>query len=79
VGAGGGRSAEANKEGGGGVIKTIEDLVEAYVRGDVTDPLILDNDHVSVNGRNGQVAFVSDPWALLRALLDDAGIPWDEA
>lgn len=60
------------------MIRTVENLIEAYVRGNVVAPLLLDNDNVSVDGRDGRLAFEMHPEVLLRALLDEAGIPWEE-
>lgn len=76
-----GLSAEVTPRTGhlAGKIQTVEDLVQAYVHGALdaeTDKLILDNDNVTLY-KGDETVFEMHPEELLRALLDDAGLPWD--
>ena len=55
---------------------TLAELREAYARGEVTDPVMLDNDQVTAYV-NGDRVFDSHPEQLLEDALDLLGIPWD--
>lgn len=37
------------------MIETVEDLIEAYIHGNVVGPLVLDNDHVSASRVIGEL------------------------
>ncbi len=58
---------------------TLAELKAAYGKGDLTEPLILDNDHAAVYDTNADAVFELHPEELLRAALDLLGIPWSEA
>ena len=57
---------------------TLVELKAAYDSGQVTEPLILDNDQTTVYTDSGKI-FEAHPYDLLRSALDILGIPWDEA
>lgn len=62
-------------------MKTLAELIEAYKRGEITQPMMLDNDHVSVDEPhdpewlNVTTHYSADPRTLLEGLLDYVGIP----
>ncbi|HEY6019329.1 MAG TPA: hypothetical protein VIY48_05320 [Candidatus Paceibacterota bacterium] len=62
-------------------IHTVEDLIEAYVHENLnseTNKLVLDNDQIVVY-KDGKRVFETNPHDLLRDLLDDAGLPWEDS
>lgn len=62
-------------------IHTVEDLIEAYVHENLnseTNKLVLDNDQIVVY-KDGERVFETNPHDLLRDLLDDAGLPWEDS
>ena len=62
-------------------MKTIAELVEAYKSGEITEPMDLDNDYVSViqphdkDWINVTEHYHAHPVELLEQLLDYVGIP----
>lgn len=62
-------------------MKTLAELIEAYKRGEITQPMMLDNDDVSViephdeDWLNVTEHYNAHPYELLVQLLDYVGIP----
>lgn len=55
---------------------TLSELRDAYARGELTAPLMIDNDDVSLGGDYGvEAMFSMHPYDLLNAALDLLGIP----
>ncbi len=57
---------------------TAQQLVQSYIDGTLSEPLILDNDSVDAYA-NEENVFSMHPEALLEALLDIVGVPWEQA
>jgi hypothetical protein len=57
---------------------TLAELREAYAKGEVTEPVTLDNDQVTAYSGDDRV-FESHPDQMLEAALDLLGIPWEHA
>jgi hypothetical protein len=55
---------------------TLAELREAYAKGELTKPLRLDDDQVTVYVNDDRV-FDSHPEQLLEDALDLLGIPWE--
>ena len=54
---------------------SVHELRQAYARGEITTPLMIDND--SISGFDDSGTFEMHPSQFLEELLDDLLIPWE--
>lgn len=55
---------------------SLEELTDAYARGDIIAPMMLDNDWMGVY-QNGETVFELHPEEFRERVLELLGIPWE--
>lgn len=58
--------------------ETVLQLVAAYRREELREPMVLDNDTTDAYSNDRECVFSMHPDHLLRALLDYLDVPWEE-